>query len=211
MPARAPARTWTGRPGSARRPSARGIPIASSAGDGSGIYSGGIASDLFVHRVTRILKALDLKFPDRGVATGGKFYFKDSKAEVPDTYNSLLDYPEGTTVILVSSMANDTAVRHVIRGNLATLEFTRTGFTITPQKLHAKEGKVIVHVKSGSESLELHHRNLQNAIRKGEALKCDVMLGYYGVVAADIGVESYDAVSTCSGTRPRRGSRAEAA
>jgi predicted dehydrogenase len=154
-------------------------------------YSGGIATDLFVHRVTRILKALDLKFPDRGVATGGKFYFKDSKAEVPDTYNSLLDYPEGTTVILVSSMANDTAVKHVIRGNRATLEFTRTGFTITPQKLHEKEGKVIVHVKSGSESLEPHHRNLQNAIRKGEALKCDVMLGYYGVVAADIGVESY--------------------
>jgi hypothetical protein len=88
-------------------------------------------------------------------------------------------------------MANDTAVKHVIRGNRATLEFTRTGFTITPQKLHEKEGKVIVHVKSGGESLEPHHRNLQNAIRKGEALKCDVMLGYYGVVAADIGVESY--------------------
>ena len=30
-------------------------------------YSGGIASDLFIHRVTRIIKALDLKFPSYGV------------------------------------------------------------------------------------------------------------------------------------------------
>ena len=154
-------------------------------------YSGGIATDLFVHRVTRIIKALGLQFPDRGVATGGKFYFTESPAEVPDTYNSLLDYPEGTTVILVSSMANDTAVKHVLRGNRATLEFTRTGFTITPQALHAKEGKAIVHVKTGAEDIAPHHRNLQNAIRKGEALRCDIMLGYYGVVAASMGVESY--------------------
>ena len=30
-----------------------------------------------------------------------------------------------------------------------------------------------------------------NAIRKGEPLKCDVMLGYYGVVACEMGVQSY--------------------
>jgi len=82
-------------------------------------------------------------------------------------------------------------VKHVLRGNKATLEFTRTGFTITPQRLYAKEGKVIEHKKTGAENIEYHHRNLQNAIRKGEALHCDCMLGYYGVVAADIGVESF--------------------
>ena len=59
------------------------------------------------------------------------------------------------------------------------------------RKLFEKEGKVIEHKKSGGENLEYHHRNLQNAIRKGEALRCDSMLGYYGVVAADIGVESF--------------------
>ena len=36
-------------------------------------YSSGIASDLFIHRVTRIIKSLGLTFPQRGVATGGKF------------------------------------------------------------------------------------------------------------------------------------------
>ena len=33
-------------------------------------YSGGIATDLFIHRVTRIIKALGLTFPERAAATG---------------------------------------------------------------------------------------------------------------------------------------------
>ena len=36
-------------------------------------YSGGIAGDLFVHRVTRIIKSLGLTFPDAASAAGGKF------------------------------------------------------------------------------------------------------------------------------------------
>lgn len=154
-------------------------------------YSGGIASDLFVHRVTRIIRSLGLTFPERCVAAGGKFCFTDGAAEIPDTFNALLDYPGGPTVQLVSSMANDTPVDHVIRGHKATLHFTRTGFVIRPQRLFADGAKEIVHQKSGAESVELHHRNLINSIRRDETLKCDVMLGYYGVVAADMAVRSY--------------------
>ncbi len=36
----------------------------------------------------------------------------------------------------------------------------------------------------------LHHKNLHNAIRLGEALKTPVELGYYGVVASQVGVQS---------------------
>lgn len=154
-------------------------------------YSGGIATDLFIHRVTRIIKALDLKFPERAAATGGKYEFRSSAAEIPDTFNIMLDYPDGPSVILISSMANDTPVDHVIRGHKATLEFTRTGFTITPQREFAKDMQLIVHQKVGGEDLTLHHRNLQAAIRTNEPLKCDCMLGYYGVVACEMGVQSY--------------------
>ena len=135
-------------------------------------YSSGIASDLFIHRVTRIIKALDLGFPEFGVGAGGKFEFTKSSAEIPDTFNILLDYPGGPTVQLISSMANGTAVPHLLRGHKATLEFTKTGFTIRPED----GGAEIVHQKSGAEALDLHHRNLMNAIRKGEPLKCDVNL-----------------------------------
>ena len=96
-------------------------------------YSGGIATDLFIHRVTRILKAVGLTFPERVVATGGKWNFGDSVAEIPDTFNMLCDYPGGPTVALVSSMANGTPIDHVIRGHYATLIFTREGFDIRPE------------------------------------------------------------------------------
>ncbi|MDP8981089.1 MAG: Gfo/Idh/MocA family oxidoreductase [Acidobacteriota bacterium] len=154
-------------------------------------YSGGIATDLFIHRVTRIIKALELTFPETAVATGGKFEFTKSAAEIPDTFNVLLDYPGGPTVQLISSMANATAVDHLIRGHKATLQFTPAGFTIRPQNLFAAEAKETVYQKTGAESVELHHRNLMSAIRNGEALKCDADLGYYGVVACAMGVESY--------------------
>jgi predicted dehydrogenase len=154
-------------------------------------YSGGIASDLFVHRVTRIIKSLGLTFPERVVASGGKFEFRNSPAEIPDTLNILVDYPQGLTVQLISSMANDTPVQHVIRGHKATLQFTNVGFTITPQRAFAKEVQPVAHKKTGAEEVDLHHRNLLNAIRKNEPLRCDANLGYYGVVATAMGNISY--------------------
>jgi predicted dehydrogenase len=154
-------------------------------------YSSGIASDLFVHRVTRMIKSLGLTFPDRAVATGGKFQFGDSKAEIPDTLNMLIDYPQDLTVQLISSMANDSPVPHMIRGHKATLTFTPSGFEIVPQRTAGAEVKPITHVKTGAEEVDLHERNLFNAIRKNEPLRCDANLGYYGVVATAMGNLSY--------------------
>jgi predicted dehydrogenase len=153
-------------------------------------YSSGIASDLFIHRVTRIIKSLGLTFPQRGVATGGKFGWPDATGEVPDTMNILLDYPEGLTVQLVSSMANNSTIEHQLRGHKATLTFNPEGFVITPQRPFAKDMQEIVHKKSGREDTVLHHKNLHDAIRLGEALKTPVELGYYGVVASQLGVQS---------------------
>mgnify|MGYP001320418816 FL=1 len=144
-----------------------------------------------MHRATRLIKALNLKCPDFVVATGGKFNFTDSIAEIPDTFNVLADYPEGLTMQLISTMANDTPVQHLLRGHKATLEFTRTGWKITPQRQYAKDVQPKEFTKKGAESTELHHRNLHNAIRFGEALKCDAELGYHGVVVCSMAVDSF--------------------
>ena len=107
-------------------------------------------------------------------AAGGRYVFKETKGDVPDTMDVLLDYPEGVTVQLVSSMANDRKIDHLLRGHKATLNSTRPASRSVPQKLFKDEVKEIVHKKSGAEDVFLHHRNLQNAIRKGEALNCPV-------------------------------------
>ena len=105
--------------------------------------------------------------------------------------NILPDYPGGPTVLLVSSMANDTPIEHVLRGHKATLTFTRTGFVIRPQGRRGGASGEIEHRKTGGEDITLHHRNLARAIRLGEPLKCDCRLGYSGVVACEMGVRSF--------------------
>lgn len=154
-------------------------------------YSCGIPSGLLVHRITRLVKSLALTYPENASAHGGKFEFAQSRAEIPDTFNMMLDYPGGPTVLLISSLANDTPVAHTLRGHKATLEFTSTGFVIRPQAAFRAEAREVTHQKTGGEDMSLHHRNWIRAIRVGEPLKCDATLGLYGVVACQMGVLSY--------------------
>ena len=154
-------------------------------------YSGGIATDLLVHRLTRIVKALGLTTPSRVVATGGKNYFTQSPAEIPDTFNVLIEYPEGINVLLVSSMANGAQIRHIIRGYKGTLEFTKEGFLIEPERRTNPDGTPFTHTKTGAEDIALHHQNLHDAIRNGAPLRCDVNLGFYGALPCQMAVESF--------------------
>jgi predicted dehydrogenase len=69
-------------------------------------YSGGIATDLFVHLCTTIHYLMDAKVPARVVALGEIYRWKPR--EVPDTLNAILEYPEGFTVNLSSTFNNQT-------------------------------------------------------------------------------------------------------
>ena len=71
-------------------------------------YSGGIATDLFVHLLTSIHFMMDAKMPARVVALGQNYNYRDTH-EVPDTVNAILEYPEGFTVNLSSTFNNQSA------------------------------------------------------------------------------------------------------
>ena len=57
-------------------------------------YSGGLATDLFVHLLTTIHFLLDADMPSRVVAAGQNYRFRETH-EVPDTLNAILEYPRG--------------------------------------------------------------------------------------------------------------------
>jgi predicted dehydrogenase len=69
-------------------------------------YSGGIATDLFVHLCTAIHFLMDAKAPARVMAMGELYRWTESR-DVPDTLNAILEYPEGFTVSLSSTFNND--------------------------------------------------------------------------------------------------------
>lgn len=148
-------------------------------------YSGGVATDLFVHRLTRLLKACGLACPERVVGMGGIYTWNDGR-DLPDSMELLAEYPampgisNGMTVHVLGTMANDDGNPHCIRGTNATLFFTETGWEIKGDE----KGEVIeTHTKTGGEDVDPHHRNHHKAIREGAPLNCPAELGLYAVVA----------------------------
>ena len=69
-------------------------------------YSGGIATDLFVHLCTTIHYLMDARIPARAMAMGELYRWKESR-NVPDTLNGILEYPEGFAVSLSSTFNNE--------------------------------------------------------------------------------------------------------
>jgi predicted dehydrogenase len=148
-------------------------------------YSGGVATDLFVHRITRLLKACGLTYPTRAVGMGGIYLWPDGR-DLPDSFEMMLEYPAlegvtpGMTVHVLGTMANENRNNHCIRGHEATLVFTDKGWDIIAEN----SGKVVEsHEKTGGEDVKPHHKNHHAAIRTGAALNCPPELGLYGVVA----------------------------
>jgi predicted dehydrogenase len=68
-------------------------------------YSGGIATDLFVHLATSIHFMMNAKMPANVVGMGQLYRWKESR-DVPDTLNAIMEYPEGFTVSLSATFNN---------------------------------------------------------------------------------------------------------
>jgi predicted dehydrogenase len=151
-------------------------------------YSGGIATDLFIHRLTRLIKACGLEFPDRVVGMGGIYTWDDGR-DLPDSFEMMAEYPakegitNGMTVHVLGTMANDDGNDHCIRGTDATLTFNSKGWEIKSDVKADKSAVIAKHKKTGAEDLDPHHRNHHDSIRDGAALNCPVEIGLYGVTA----------------------------
>src|SRR5512140_2944545 len=86
-------------------------------------YSGGIATDLFVHLCTTIHFLMDAKAPAKVIAMGELYRWKESR-EVPDTLNAILEYPEGFVVNLSSTFNNQASAE-------SSFQFLGTEGTVT--------------------------------------------------------------------------------
>ena len=151
-----------------------------------GRYSGGIATDLFIHRITRIMKACNLMYPRRAVGMGGIWQWPDGR-DLPDNFEMICEYPRGMTVYVLGTQSNRVGVDHLIRGYRGTMYFDGSGWVAKD-----KDGKVLAeHKKTGAEDVNLHHTNFHNHLRSGEPLNCPVELGMAGVAAVNMANESW--------------------
>jgi predicted dehydrogenase len=99
-------------------------------------YSGGIATDLFVHLVTTIHYIMDAKMPSNVMASGQLYRWKESR-DVPDTLNAILVYPEGFTVNLSSTFNNQSSRESgfEILGTKGAIAFRGGALVLTPENV----------------------------------------------------------------------------
>ena len=120
-------------------------------------YSGGIATDLFVHLVSWLHFAVDAKAPKSVVAVGENYRYQKTH-EVPDTVNALLTYPEGFTANLTCTFNNEQGAESglEILGTKGSLVLRGGALTFKPEP--AREDNRWV-VASWPEALERAYYN----------------------------------------------------
>ena len=98
-------------------------------------YSGGIATDLFVHLCTTIHFVMDAEAPSDVVGFGDLYRWKKSR-NVPDTLNAILRYPKGFTVNLSSTFNNQSAgTGFEFLGTEGSLSMGGRGFTFRKENV----------------------------------------------------------------------------
>jgi len=165
-------------------------------------YSGGVATDLFYHVMAPMNICWgEAQIPLRVTGTGGIYVFNDGR-EVPDTFTLTADFAKGHTVVLSSSMANDTHIPGLIRGHEGTIMMVPHGrfegrvdqITITPQGLYKKQfeekyetGEVVMKC----EPRPSHMENFLRCVRTRETPVLDALTAYKAMVTIAMSVQSY--------------------
>jgi predicted dehydrogenase len=165
-------------------------------------YSGGIATDLFYHVMAPMNICWgEAQFPYRVMASGGIYVFKDER-EVPDTFMLTADYAQGHSVVLSSSMANETHIPGLIRGHEGTIMMVPNGrfedkvdyISVTPQqivKLKWEEKYGATEIKLSCEPREDHMQNFLRCVRTREKPVLDALTAYKAMVTIGMSVQSY--------------------
>jgi predicted dehydrogenase len=166
-------------------------------------YSGGVATDLFYHVVAPLQICWgEPQFPHR-VSSGGGIYAFPGR-EVPDTFNVIADFAKGHSLVLSSSMANDTHIPGLLRGHKGTLVMVDDGkfegrtdhITVSAQKAFqdefvAKWGYRAMEIPVEDRGPEAHMANFFQCIRTREKPVLDAATGYRAQVTVSMSVESY--------------------
>ena len=101
-------------------------------------YSGGPLTDTYPHMLTPLLKLLGPGMPKKVVALGGR-YFYGGLRDVPDTFDLLIQYPQGLNVAVLGSFVNATGIDTLVRGSEMTAIKSSTGIAFEPQRGVKKE------------------------------------------------------------------------
>lgn len=165
----------------------------------------GMYSDLFVHRVTGMLKATGLRMPGRVVGGGGIFLEYDDR-QVADVASIIADFYEGVQGLVSSAMVSEELkLEHVIRGHHGLLRFDKNcsgnsgkgTFEFIPERPQVTRSSQVkpenFEVATKLNIVSTHMSNWLDAIEAGkpEMVNNDPSLGAAAVLLVNLAVRSY--------------------
>jgi predicted dehydrogenase len=93
-------------------------------------YSGGVATDLFVHLLTTLHEFMGVRAPVSAVSQGGLFRWKDGRA-VPDLMESVFEYKEGFLAQMCVNLSSTARAPYaVIQGEKGSLFWENSRVTL---------------------------------------------------------------------------------
>ncbi|MCZ2157192.1 MAG: Gfo/Idh/MocA family oxidoreductase [Bryobacterales bacterium] len=101
-------------------------------------YSGGVATDLFVHLLTHMNEVMDVPAPVSAVSQGGLYRWRDGRT-VPDVMNSIFEYEEGFVIDMYVNLNNSRQGEPpTIMGDKGTMVFDRGKLIVYPEPVPDK-------------------------------------------------------------------------
>jgi predicted dehydrogenase len=159
-------------------------------------YNGGVATDLLYHKLAPLLIALagpNGAYPSRVNASGGLYIEKDGR-DIPDMFILSIDYPQEFSVLLVSTLTNDTQLQDRIYGKHGTMDLGGEP-TLRFNGDFREEFKAKNDGKEETRLLTKPRRdqvgNFIDVTRGNGTLHCNAELGAATMVAIKLGVEAY--------------------
>jgi len=157
-------------------------------------YSNGIGGDLMVHQVDAVHMVLGLTMPEAAFGTGAIYRWNEGGRTTTDTWNAVLEYPEGLAINYCSTFSNDHYGHcEQFLGKDATLELNNE----TELRIYAEnEGNRTqpveeIEVRARGDKDYLHLENFFECCRTREKPNCTEVDGCYSAAAADMTVQAH--------------------
>lgn len=152
-------------------------------------YSTGIIGDLLVHVMTPMMYALDMGWPTRVIAAGGRYV--DKAMENHDTVNLTIEFEREHTMIVAGSTNNENGLEQLIRGHKANMYLNGRHVDIRPESKFVDDiDRRTVECPNIGNDQDAHRLHWLHCIRTREIPAADVDSGCKVMAVVDLATRS---------------------